>query len=121
MDLPFDENMQIVEEVLQRVAVYDPVQMIPTHVADMVSLTGIYLHGGDKDELGMGMVMKAFSDALTTAGIRHEFELFDGKHMDKLYTRLAISLSFFSNVLVVGDRLTTVSPSTWGRIKATFR
>ena len=121
LDIPFDldNNGAIIEETMQRLRPYDPVQMIPEHISDLASLRGIHLDGGDKDELGMGLIEQAFSEALTAAGIEHEFELFDGRHMDKLYTRLAIALSFFSTILE--GEPTAVSPTTWGQIKARFR
>jgi steroid delta-isomerase-like uncharacterized protein len=102
MDLPVDENVQVREDVLQRWAVHDPSQMMPGHIPDLASLRGIYLDGGDKDELSLGVVAQMLSEALSAAGIDHKFEMFDGTHMDKMYTRLAVSLSYLSDALV-GD------------------
>jgi S-formylglutathione hydrolase FrmB len=100
MDLPFDENVQIREEVAQRWATYDLLQIFPDHVSALASLGGIYLDAGDKDELGEQLIAQAFSGALGAAGIEHQLEIFDGAHMDKLYTQLAKSLSYLSDVLV---------------------
>jgi enterochelin esterase family protein len=99
MDLPFDENAQLREEVSQTWAAYDLLQIFPDHVSALASLRGIYLDAGDKDELGEQLIAQAFSDALSVAGIDHKFEIFDGAHMDKLYTQLAESLSYLSDVL----------------------
>jgi len=100
VDLPFDENVQIREEVAQRWAAYDLLQIFPDHVSALASLRGIYLDAGDKDELGEQLIAQAFSEALSAASIDHELEIFDGAHMDKLYTQLAESLSHLSDVLV---------------------
>jgi enterochelin esterase family protein len=98
-DIPFDENVQIRDDVAQRWAAYDLLQVFPDHVLALASLRGIYLDAGDKDELGEQLIAQAFSDALSVAGIDHTFEIFDGAHMDKLYTRLALSLSCLSDTL----------------------
>jgi len=99
VDLPFDENVQIREDVAQRWAVYDLLQIFPDHVSDLASLRGIYLDAGDKDELGEQLIAQAFSEALSAADIDHELEIFDGAHMDNLYTRLVLSLSYLSDAL----------------------
>jgi len=99
VDIPFDENVQIREDVAQRWAVYDLLQIFPDHVSDLASLRGIYLDAGDKDELGEQLIAQAFSEALSAADIDHELEIFDGAHMDNLYTRLVLSLSYLSDAL----------------------
>jgi len=99
VDLPFDENVQIREEVAQRWAVYDLLQVLPDYVSALAGLKGIYLDAGDKDELGEQLIAQAFSEALSAAGVDHKFEIFDGAHLDNLYTRLVLSLSYLSNAL----------------------
>jgi enterochelin esterase family protein len=99
MDIPFDENVQIREDVAQTWAAYDLLQTFPDHVSALASLRGIYLDAGDKDELGEQLIAQAFSEALGAAGIDHKFEIFDGAHMDKLYAQLAVSLSYLSDAL----------------------
>ncbi len=100
VDIPFDENVQIREEVAQKWAAYDLLQILPDHVSALADLRGIYLDAGDKDELGEQLIAQAFSEALSAAGVDHKVEIFDGAHMDKLYTQLAESLSYLSDVLV---------------------
>ena len=99
MDIPFDENVQIREDVAQRWAAYDLLQIFPDHVSDLASLKGIYLDAGDKDELNEQLIAQAFSEALSAVGIEHQLEIFDGAHMDNVYTRLAVSLSYLSDAL----------------------
>ena len=99
VDFPFDENGQLREEVAQTWAAYDLLQIFPDHVSDLASLRGIYLDAGDKDEIGEQLIAQAFSEALSTAGIEHQIEIFDGAHMDNVYTRLAVSLSYLSDAL----------------------
>jgi hypothetical protein len=99
VDIPFDENVQLREDVAQRWAAYDLLQIFPDHVSALANLRGIYLDAGDKDEMGEQLIAQAFSEALSTAGLDHKFEIFDGAHMDKLYTRLAVSLSYLSDAL----------------------
>ena len=99
VDIPFDENVQIREDIAQKWAVYDLLQIFPDHVSDLASLRGIYLDAGDKDELGEQLIAQAFSEALSAADIDHELEIFDGAHMDNLYTRLVLSLSYLSDAL----------------------
>ena len=85
--------------MLQRWAAYDPIQLFADHMQDLAGLCGIYLDVGDKDELGLSLLMKPFSDALTAAGIDHVYEVFDGTHVDKLYTRLGEALKYLSGVM----------------------
>jgi len=100
VDIPFDENVQLREDVAQRWAAYDLLQIFPDYVSALVGLKGIYLDAGDKDELGEQLIAQAFSEALSAAAIEHQLEIFDGAHMDNLYTRLAVSLGYLSDALV---------------------
>jgi S-formylglutathione hydrolase FrmB len=100
MDLPVDKNIQLREDIVQKWSAYDLFQMLPNYVSALASLRGIYLDAGDKDEVSSAQAAQMFSDALSAAGIDHRLEIFDGKHMDKMYTRLKLSLSYLSNVLV---------------------
>jgi len=99
VDIPFDENVQLREEVAQRWAAFDLLQIFPDHISALASLRGIYLDAGDKDELGEQLIAQAFSEALSAAAIEHQIEIFDGAHMDKLYTQLAVSLNYLSDAL----------------------
>jgi len=99
VDIPFDDTIGIREDVLLQWAANDPIQMFPDHLTALQSLKGIYLDVGDKDELQSGYFITPFSDALTTVGIPHSFEVFDGMHFSNLYTRLSISLKYLSDSL----------------------
>ena len=99
VDIPFDDTCGIREDVLLQWAANDPIQMFPDHLTALQSLKGIYMDVGDKDELQSSYFLAPFSDALTTVGIPHSFEVFDGMHFSNLYTRLSISLKYLSDSL----------------------
>jgi len=99
VDIPFDENVQLREDIAQVWASYDLLQIFPDYVSALANLKGIYLDAGDKDELNEQLIAQAFSGALSAAGIEHQLEIFDGAHMDNLYTRLAVSLGYLSDAL----------------------
>jgi hypothetical protein len=46
---------------------------------------------------------EAFHQALVAAGVPHDFEVFSGKHQNRLGDRVAESLEFFSQVLVASE------------------
>lgn len=96
IDIPFDDTCAIREDILEKWAMYDPIQLFPSHVPALMGMKGIYLDVGDKDELQSSYFMLPFSEALNTVGIAHSFELFDGMHYANLYTRLSKSLTFLS-------------------------
>ena len=99
VDFPFDDTCGIREEVFTAWAAYDPIQMLPDYISALASLKGIYMDVGDKDELQSSYFMAPFSSALTSSGIPHSFEVFDGTHFNKMYTRLSKALSFLSDSL----------------------
>jgi len=118
IDIPFDDTCAIREDILLKWAAYDPIQLFPTHVPALQSMKGIYLDVGDKDELQSSYFMSPFSGALSTVGIPHSFEIFDGMHYANLYTRLSKSLKFLSDSLaqrataVIGAGLSELSPES---------
>jgi len=118
VDLPVDDTCAIREDVLLRWADYDPIQMLGNHLSDLQNLRGIYFDVGDKDEVMSYYFMILFVDSLTSLGISNSFELFDGMHFDKLYTRLKSSLSYLSGVLEHTDQGPTDIPE--GNVSGTW-
>ncbi len=118
VDLPVDDSCEIREDVLLRWADYDPIQMLGNHLSDLQSLRGIYFDVGDKDEVMSYYFMIPFVDSLTSSGISNSFELYDGMHFDKLYTRLKSSLGYLSDVLAHTDQGPTEIPG--GKVSGTW-
>jgi Putative esterase len=79
--LPFDTRTgQLIDEVWQRWLALDPVRMAAPHADDLRGLRRIYLDAGRQDEFFLDLGAQAFSNELTSLGIDHTLELFDGKH-----------------------------------------
>jgi S-formylglutathione hydrolase FrmB len=103
VDLPFEyPSVTIIDSVWNKWLEHDPFTMLSTYGADLASLRGVYFDCGDQDELGFNYHAESFHQALTAAGIGHEYEIFSGTHCNQLYSRLALSLSFISDALVTG-------------------
>ena len=106
VDLPFEyPSGEIVDEVWNRWLEYDPLTMLNTYGASLDSLRGVYIDCGNQDEIGVTPHVEAFHQALDAAGIKHEYEIYDGTHCNKLYSRLATSLRFLSDALVAEEEL----------------
>jgi S-formylglutathione hydrolase len=118
VDLPLDDSCEIREDILLRWADYDPIQMLDNHLSYLQSLRGIYFDVGDKDEVMSYYFMIPFIDSLTSSGISNSFELYDGMHFDKLYTRLKSSLGYLSDVLAHSDQGPTEIPA--GKVSGTW-
>jgi Putative esterase len=79
--LPFDTRTgQLIDEVWQRWLALDPVRMAAPHADDLRGLRRIYLDAGRQDEFFLDLGAQAFANELTSLGIDHTLELFDGKH-----------------------------------------
>jgi S-formylglutathione hydrolase len=118
VDLPLDDSCEIREDILLRWANYDPIQMLGSHLSDIQSLRGIYFDVGDKDEVMSYYFMIPFVDSLASSGISNSFELYDGMHFDKLYTRLKSSLAYLSDILAHTDQGPTEIPA--GKVSGTW-
>lgn len=79
--LPFEPGTgRLVEDVWARWLEHDPVRMVPRRVDALQTMHRIYLDAGRRDEAFLDLGAQAVSDALTSAGVEHTFELFDGRH-----------------------------------------
>jgi len=84
--LPFEISTgRLVEGVWERWLAHDPVRMAPAHARALHSLRRIYLDAGRSDEYFLDLGAQAFAQELTTLGVTHSLELFDGKHGGMTY------------------------------------
>jgi steroid delta-isomerase-like uncharacterized protein len=100
VDLHFDyPSPEVIDEVWDKWLEHDPFTMLNTYGANLASLRGVYIDAGYQDELGMAIHAEAFHQALNTAGIKHEYEIYAGTHHNRLFEKLAVSLKFISDAL----------------------
>jgi hypothetical protein len=79
--IPFDIATGRLEEAIwRRWLALDPVRMAPDHAGALDSMRRIYLDAGRSDEWFLDLGAQAFSQELTSLGVRHTLELFDGRH-----------------------------------------
>ena len=124
-DFPFElvgGELKRVESVWQRWLAHDAVAMVSSHQAELLQLRAIRLDCGTSD--GLIGQSRAFSQALTDAGIPHVFEEYPGDHLSGVRQRMETKvLPFFSDVLAFEMLLKTdVQPrgkltTTWGEMK----
>jgi S-formylglutathione hydrolase FrmB len=104
VDFPFEivqGELKRVESVWQKWLAHDPVALFASHQANLQQLKAIQFDCGISDQfVGMLEANRLFSQALTTAGIPHRFEEYDGDHNSRIRERLETKvLPFFSKVL----------------------
>jgi S-formylglutathione hydrolase FrmB len=94
-----DGQIQFVPEVWRRWLAFDPVALVPSCRDNLRSLRGINLDCGLSDIYTLDD-NRAFSRALTDAGIPHSYTEHDGDHVNRVRDRLESSVfPFFSEVL----------------------
>jgi enterochelin esterase-like enzyme len=101
VDFPFESaqgELKRVEAVWQKWLAHDPVALVASHQANLRQLRAIQFDCGTSDDLLEAN--RLFAQALTTAGIPHHFEEYDGDHNNRIKERLVTKvLPFFSKVL----------------------
>jgi S-formylglutathione hydrolase FrmB len=101
VDFPFaigQGELTRVESVWQQWLAHDPVALVAPHQAHLRQLHAIQFDCGTADAL-LG-ANRLFAHALTTAGIPHRFEEYEGNHSNRIQERLVTRvLPFFSEVL----------------------
>ena len=86
VQLPFDVNGRMRDDVWQRWLAWDPVRMAPAHADALRSLRAVYIDAGTRDEFFLDLGAIAFRDALAAVGVSDvRFELFEGGHMSIEY------------------------------------
>jgi S-formylglutathione hydrolase FrmB len=79
--LPFvTETGRLVDEVWQQWLAWDPVRMAARYADALASMRRIYLDAGRSDEWYLDLGAQAFAAELSTLGVAHTLELFDGRH-----------------------------------------
>ncbi len=85
-------------DIWQKWLAHDPVVLVPSHASSLQGLLGIRFDYGLSDRVLPGN--RAFSRALTKAGIAHTYDEYDGNHNDRIRERIESHvLPFFSDVL----------------------
>ncbi|MCC6476855.1 esterase [bacterium] len=96
-DYPFDlDTGEIREDVWARWKTHDPAQMVrnPQILANLRSLSGLYIECGQQDEFHLQWGAKILSKRLTESGVPHEYREFEGGHFN-LQWRYDESLSWW--------------------------
>jgi S-formylglutathione hydrolase FrmB len=86
IDFPFDlETGVFLPEVWERWRAWDPVNMVPKHVRELMSLRLIYVDCGKQDEYGLHWGARALVKAMRREGLSPRYEEFDDGHMNVAY------------------------------------
>lgn len=94
--LPFDPRTgRIDPDRWARWLAWDPVRMIPDHVAALRSLRGLYVDCGRRDQYHLLWGARMVHTSLDALGVTHRYEEFDDDHSDVDY-RMDVSLPFLS-------------------------
>ena len=98
IDLPVSEG-QVVPEVQSRWAANAPVIMLHQYVPALKSYGAIGLESGDKDFVAVEG-SKRLHELLDGYSIGHDFELYEGDHVNRIHARMTSKvMPFFSNHL----------------------
>lgn len=99
-DLPFgaSETDPVIVSARNKMAANVPLWMVDQHVSALKTLKGISFDVGTQ-EASIRRYNILFSEALRNNGIQHEFQFFEGGHVDKLKQQLEKGVfPFFSGV-----------------------
>lgn len=98
IDWPYDENGELQPVVAAKWAANSPLVMVDQYVPSLKSFRAIFVDVGDQDTL---MESNAwFSESLDRLGVAHEFEIYEGNHVNRVAQRIRENvLPFFSNHL----------------------
>jgi len=97
-DLPVKDG-KLVDEVVAKFHANEPLYMIDQYVGNLRQLNAIGLDVGSKDA-SIASATQKLDDALTGYGIAHQFEIYDGNHVDHIADRIELKVvPFFSRNL----------------------
>lgn len=96
-DLPVKDG-KLVDEVVAKFHANEPLYMIDQYVGNLRQMKAIGLDVGNKDAL-LAPAQK-LDDVLTSYGIAHQFEIYEGNHVDHIADRIELKVvPFFSRNL----------------------
>lgn len=96
-DLPVKDG-KLVEDVVAKFHANEPLYMIDQYVGNLRQLNAIGLDVGNKDALVPAA--QKLDDVLSSYGIAHQFEIYEGNHLDHIADRIELKVvPFFSRNL----------------------
>jgi S-formylglutathione hydrolase len=109
LDLPF-ENGQLKPMVQAKWWSNMPLVTLDQHLLHLKQLKGFAFDAGDKDE-GIAIAIKKLDSTLNIYGLKHDFEVYEGDHLNRIGERIAQKmLPFFSERLSVTTTIATQKP-----------
>jgi hypothetical protein len=97
--VPFNlETGELIEARWKSWLRHDPVNLVARYRANLLSLRGIYVDCGWRDQYHIHYGTRILSRRLAQAGVRHVYEEFDDNHSDVDY-RMDVSLPFLYRAL----------------------
>ena len=95
-DLPVKDG-KLVDEVIARWAANAPLAMVDQYIPSLRKYDGIAIDAGDKDLGDIPATVRRMDQILTDYGIAHDFEIYEGDHVNRVGQRLETKvLPFFS-------------------------
>jgi S-formylglutathione hydrolase FrmB len=96
VDLPLDENAEVVDSVFEKFLLHNPANIASEY--DLSELA-IFFDCGLQDELGMLNWNNTFADSLTSFGINYQYQTYTGTHSSGLPQRIPVSMIFCDSVM----------------------
>lgn len=98
LDLP-TKNGESQPAVLARIAANAPLAFLDQHIDDLRALRGIAFDAGDADR-SIAAAIRLLDEALDKYGIDHDFEIYEGNHVNRVAARIETrAMPFFSEKL----------------------
>ena len=97
-EFPYDENGTRIDSSWEKWMSHDPLSLLGDYSENMNQLAAIRLDCGNGDDANL--MNQLFSDALTSKGIDHVYEIYSGNHTDMIPERMGARVfPFFSKYL----------------------
>jgi S-formylglutathione hydrolase len=100
VDLPMEfPSGELIDDVWANWLNHDPFFMLDAYSDNFRSLNGIFIDCGDIDEFGWGLTYDYFFQKMDYYGINYLRDSFQGGHVDKVFSRLELSVIYCSNTM----------------------